>query len=127
MFIDYLRLGTYKIIPLPNSISDHDAQLILIHDIILPIPPKGCWITRKFDKGSLADFNYKLSSEIWNDVFEENDVNVMFNSFLNIFLRHFYASFPKAYIKSFTPIKKLWISPSINIKLTYLCTELSPS
>jgi hypothetical protein len=78
-------LGTYKIIPLLNSISDHDAQLILIHDIILPIPPKGCWMTRKFDRSSLADFIYKLSFEIWKDVFEENDVNVMFNSFLNIF------------------------------------------
>jgi hypothetical protein len=74
-------LGTYKIIPLLNGISNHDAQLILIHDIILPIPPKSCWITRKFDKHPLVDFNYKLSFEIWKGVFEENDVNVMFNFF----------------------------------------------
>jgi hypothetical protein len=50
------------------------------------------------------------------NVFEENDVNVMFNSFLNIYLRHIYTIFPKTYIKSFTPMKKSWISPSIKIK-----------
>jgi hypothetical protein len=36
------------------------------------------------DKFSLADFNYKLSFEIWSDVFEGNDVNIIFNSFLNM-------------------------------------------
>jgi hypothetical protein len=84
LFIDYSRLATFYITPIPNGISDHDAQLILIHDITLPFLPKGYWKTRKIDKCSLADFNYKLSFEIWKEVFEENDVNVIFNSFLNI-------------------------------------------
>jgi hypothetical protein len=59
----------------------------MIHDIMLPTPPRVYFITRKIDKCSLNDFNYRLSFEMWNDVFEENDVNIMFNSFLNIFLR----------------------------------------
>jgi hypothetical protein len=95
IFIDYLRLGTFILTPICNGTSDHDAQLILIHDITLPFFPKCLWKTRKTDKLSLADFNYNLSFEVWKEVFEENDVNVMFNSFLNIFLRYFYTSFPK--------------------------------
>jgi hypothetical protein len=88
IFIYYLRLETFKVFPTPNGISDHDAQLTIIHDITLPTSPKVYFITRKLDKCSLNDFNYKLSFEMWNEAFEEKD-NIMFNSFLNIFLRLF--------------------------------------
>jgi hypothetical protein len=63
---------------------------------MLPSSSKNYCKTRKTDKFSLADFNYKLSFEIWSDVFEGNDVNIIFNSFLNIFLWYVYASFPKS-------------------------------
>jgi hypothetical protein len=88
---------------------------IMIHDITLPIPPKVCWITRKIDIRSLTDFNYRLSFETWKEVFEENDVKIMFNSFLNIFLRLFNTSFPKSTVKPHIT-KKLWISSSIKTK-----------
>jgi hypothetical protein len=57
-----------------------------------------------------------LSFGVWKEVFEETDVNVMFNSFLNIFLRYFYNSFPESYIKPYIIKNKAWISPSIKIK-----------
>jgi hypothetical protein len=45
-----------------------------------------------------------LSYEYWEEVFHEDNVNIIFNKFLNIFLRNFNASFPvvkrKEYIKS---------------------------
>jgi hypothetical protein len=116
IFIDYLRLETFKVFPIPNGISDHDAQLVMIHDITLPIPPKVSWITRKTDKYSLTDFNYRLSFEMWREVFEENDVNIMFNSFLFIFLRLFNTGFPNSTVKPHITKKKLWISSSIKTK-----------
>jgi hypothetical protein len=116
IFIDYLKLETFKVFPIPSGISDHNAQLIMIHDMMLPIPPKVYFITRKTDKCSLNDFNYRLSFEMWNDVFEENDVNIMFNSFLNIFLRLFNTSFLKSIIKPHITKKNLLISSSVKTK-----------
>jgi hypothetical protein len=35
-----------------------------------------------------------LSFESWDDIFDDNDANVLFKSFLSTYLRLFYASFP---------------------------------
>jgi len=42
---------------------------------------------------------YASRNESWDNVFNNNDVNFMFNSFLNTFLRIFYSSFPLIRIK----------------------------
>ena len=86
IFIDYSRIGKFELFPIYNGTSDHDAQLILIHDITMLSYPRGSWKTRKIDELSLLNFNYNLSFELWKDVFDEGDVNVMFNTFLNTFL-----------------------------------------
>jgi len=39
------------------------------------------------------DFNFKLSFELWEVIFEDNDVNKIFRYFLNKFLRLFYSTF----------------------------------
>ena len=53
-----------------------------------------------------------LSYETWEQVFDGNDVNEIFNSFLNTFLRIYYSSFPLIRAR-----KKLnqnsWITPGI--------------
>jgi len=49
---------------------------------------------RNINQFTIADFLLKLSHETWASVFEGNDVNTIFNSFLNTFLRHFYSNFP---------------------------------
>ena len=36
----------------------------------------------------------KLSCELWDSIFNSEDVNAMFNSFLSIYLRVFNSSFP---------------------------------
>jgi hypothetical protein len=92
IFIDYSRLGTFRIDSVCNGLSDHDAQLILIHDINVPSYPNDILHKRKVNKFSLA--NYNLNFETWNEIFNETDVDIMFNSFLNTFLRLFYTSFP---------------------------------
>ena len=42
----------------------------------------------------MAEFQNSLSCESWDQVFGGNDVNKIFNSFLNNYLRIFYATFP---------------------------------
>ena len=52
-----------------------------------------CWIfcfNRRIDKSSITDFNTKLSYEVWEDIFAENDVNTIFNGFLNTYLRIYF-------------------------------------
>jgi len=52
-------------------------------------------IIRRIDTHSVLDFWYKLSFETWNSIFDSNDVDSMFNSFLYIYLRIFYSSFSR--------------------------------
>jgi len=42
----------------------------------------------------MAEFQNSLTYESWDQVFDSNDVNNIFNSFLNTYLRIFYAPFP---------------------------------
>jgi hypothetical protein len=42
----------------------------------------------------MEEFQNSLSYEPWDQVFDSNDVNKIFNSFLNTYLRLFYDSFP---------------------------------
>ena len=51
----------------------------------------------------MAEFQNSLSYESWDQVFDGDDVNKIFNSFLNTYLRIFYASFP------FKKINTPWI------------------
>jgi hypothetical protein len=119
IFIYYSRLGTFSLAPICNGISDHDAQLILIHDMDLPFLPNCLVNTRKIDKCSLADSNYNLSFEAWKGVFDEKDINVMFSFFLNTYLRLFYTSFPKSSKKPRVAKNKEWITPSIKTKCCF--------
>jgi hypothetical protein len=60
IFIDYSRLGAFNVTPILNSLSDHDAQLVIIHDIALPFSSNNYIKKRKIYKFSLADFNCEL-------------------------------------------------------------------
>jgi hypothetical protein len=51
---------------------------------------------------NIADFGMKLSYENWESVFNNSDINTSVNQFLNIFLRHFYASFPLSRRQKYT-------------------------
>jgi hypothetical protein len=115
VFIDYSRIGKFELSPMYNGISDHDAQWLLIHDITIFSHTKRSRIIRKIDESSLLNFNLSLSTEQWEEIFDENEVNIMFNTFLNIFLRYFCNSFHKLYIIPYINTKA-WISSSIKIK-----------
>jgi hypothetical protein len=69
---------------------------------------------RKIEQATIQDFEYKLSFETWGLDFGSNDINIMYNSLLNSFLRIFYSSFP---LKKFsTRISTPGISDSCKYK-----------
>ena len=71
-----------------NGMSDHDAQIIILHDITVVNDTNHFYLTRKITKTTVLDFNLKLSY-----VFSYDDMNLSFNNFLNTYLRIFYSSF----------------------------------
>jgi hypothetical protein len=97
IFIDYSRVGKYQVFPLNTGLSDHDTQLLIIRNIHLQIYKHNNSLIsarRTFNKQSLLNFKIQLSYEMWEDVFNGNDTDTIFNSFLNTYLRIFYSSFP---------------------------------
>ena len=62
------------------------------------------------------EFKYLLSWELWEDVFSTSDVNIMFNNFLNTYLRCFFSSFVKKknVLKQTRPSNG-WISNGIKV------------
>ena len=112
VFIDTSTIGKYNLYPVIYGLSDHDAQLLILSNG--DKKEKGCHtdIKRKISKYTTADFQWKLSHETWERVFDGNDVNEIFNSFLNIFLRIYYYSFPLTQVKS-KKNQNSWITPGI--------------
>jgi hypothetical protein len=49
---------------------------------------------------------------LWKKVFDENEVHIAFNTFLNIFIRYFCNSFPKSFTRPHTNTKA-WITSSV--------------
>ena len=97
--MDISRFAEDSVIPFSNDLSDHDAQILTIKSL-LQMQSGKLQLMRKIDKYTIYDFIYKLSNESWNSVFDNDDGNLMFNSFLNIYLRIFYSSFPLTRIKN---------------------------
>jgi hypothetical protein len=84
----------FSVYPLINGLLDHDGQIITFANIVNTVPRHTYTITRKTNSHTIMNFTLLLSYENWDDVFMEKDVNILFNNFLNSYLRIFYASFP---------------------------------
>jgi len=83
VFIDTSTTGKYELYPLINGLSDHDAQLLMLNKEQKKEKECHTHIKRKINKCTIADFHLKLSHETWEQIFDGNDVNKIFNSFLN--------------------------------------------
>ena len=94
--------------------SDHDAQIIILHDIAIRNYDNCFCFTRKYNKSSVLDFNLKLSYESWENVFSYDDINVSFNNFLNTYLRIFYSSFLVKKVSG-RLCHKVWLTQGIKI------------
>jgi len=93
-----------------NGLSDHDAQIINLS--LIPVPSYPFSVFRKTNSKSMCKFKGLLCYENWHEVFQEGDVNILFNNFLNTYLRIFNTCFPT--IKTHASQKlKPWLTTAI--------------
>ena len=85
--------------PFINGLSNHDAQIIAFTDIFTSTPKQTFSSIRKIDSNTINTFLLWLSYENWENVFLEENVHVIFNNFLNTYLKIFYTSFPITKLK----------------------------
>jgi hypothetical protein len=114
-FIDTSTFKEYELYPLINGLSDHHAQLLVItkeQSQQKKEKEHQTYTKRNVNKYTIADFQMKLSQETWEQVLEGDDVNKIFNSFLNTFLNLYYSSFPLIRTKSKVN-QDSWITPGI--------------
>jgi hypothetical protein len=104
----------YTIEPCINGLSDHDAQLITLNNFSLPFSNTEPTYIRNINKNTIAEFQLQLSWAQWDNIFGNNNVNDMFNNFLNTYLRCYYSSFLKKEIKS-NATHKQWITKGIKM------------
>jgi len=96
IFINKFHNENHSVPSLINGLSDHDAQVLSLFNIIVPDDRNKFYFYRKISKHSLNEFQTRLSYEAWENVFSNNDkdINTIFNNSLNTFLRKFFANFP---------------------------------
>ena len=94
IFIDVFQLESYTATSIINDMSEHDAQLLIINTDYSHVPIHTLKTIKKINKYTIYDFIDELNCESWDSIFNSEDINTMFNSFLNIYLRIFYSSFP---------------------------------
>jgi hypothetical protein len=62
---------------------------------------------------TISYFQFKLSLKEWSQIFEDMDVNCMYNKFLNIYLKNFNQCFPYQRKHTNTHPTNLWITKGI--------------
>jgi hypothetical protein len=114
IFIDTFKNTQFTIKPAPNGLSDHDAQILTLHNIKIRNTKAHCYLQRSINEYSIPEFKLQLSNESCEEIFTNDNVDVIFNSLLNTYLRIFYQSFPfkKVYHKR---NNKPWITTGIKI------------
>jgi exonuclease III len=65
IFIDKTKNADYSIIPISNGLSDHDAQVILLHNTDIPTQQVKHVSMRRINETTLAQFKLNLSYESW--------------------------------------------------------------
>jgi hypothetical protein len=84
------RTKDYIIYPVTNGLSDLEAQMLLIENIVLKKQRNNISTIRDINDQSIMEFQLQLSYENWEEIFMEDDANISFNRFLNIYLRIFF-------------------------------------
>ena len=129
IFIDTYKFINYIFFPLYSGLSDNDAQLLTINNVNLLLQ-NHFHIIRNINIYSIEEFKTRLSYESWDNIFCYNgnmDVDTLFNSILNNYLRIFCTSFPPQKITE-RSINNSWITPGLRIscrskKCLYLLTR----
>jgi hypothetical protein len=111
IFVD--KRSCFTIQPHINSLSDHDAQLLTLHDLIQPTGIPESITIRNINTQTTLEFHCLLSWELWDNVYGTNNVNFMFNNFLNIYLRCYYTSFQKLNVTKSKQSHNEWITKGL--------------
>jgi len=76
-------------------LSDHEAQLIVIENIVLTKQRNNITTKRDINDQSIMEFQLLLSDENCEEIFIEDNPNSSFKKFFNIYLRIFHFCFIK--------------------------------
>jgi len=57
IFINTTKYNNFTIYPMTNGMSDHDAQIIILHDITMVNDSSHFYFARKINVASILDFN----------------------------------------------------------------------
>jgi hypothetical protein len=127
-FIDNSKVSNYTVFQFFNGLSDRDAQLLIIKYINLQSHGHYVYSTRNINNYSINEFKISLSYETWDCVFDLNnnpDVDTLFNSSLNNYLRIFHNHFPqRKFIKRHNHTLLITLGIKISCKhkrFIYLC------
>jgi hypothetical protein len=63
IFISTVKYNNFIFYPLVNGMSNLDAQIIVLHDIIIQNDNNYFYYTRKINKSFVLEFNFKLTYE----------------------------------------------------------------
>ena len=118
IFIDISKITNYSLSPIVNALSDHDAQLLILNTYNTEPPFKTYMIISKMEDYKIAIFLNKLSFENWESTFFSGEVNIMFNSLLDTYLKIFFTRFPSQRIE-INKRNKNWITSGIITSCKY--------
>jgi hypothetical protein len=113
-FIDKGKNVKYSLSPIYNVLSDHNAQLLVLHDVTVKIQIPHSTIIRQINDTTIAQFKINLSYENWTDTFTEDNIDINFKNFLNTYLRIFNSTFPYKRIYP-NRNRNAWITKGIRI------------
>ena len=114
IFIDKYKFFNYVIMPGVNGLSDHDAQVLVLNNSKVHNSKFCRYNKRQINKTSIENFKLNLSFETWEEIFSNEDVDKIFNAFLNIYLRNFNNCFPiKKLFSKYN--NKAWLTAGIRI------------
>jgi hypothetical protein len=106
------KTKNYNINPHINGLSDHEAQIIMVENMVPTKQTNKITTKRDINEQSILEFQLPLSHENWEDIFMEGDANTSFNKFLNIYLRLFNCCFIKKHTNC-KAISKPWLTKGI--------------
>ena len=76
------------------------SELLTYENVTALIQEFTSHYARNINSFIVDEFQSKLSTESWEDIFEGSDTNVIFNNLSNIYLKTFYTCFTKSKLNS---------------------------
>jgi len=106
--------------PIINGLTDHDAQIVDLAHTPSTIPSLSYSVFRKTNRNSICAFKDLLSYQNWEDVFLDENVNIIFNNFLKTCLRIFNTCFPTIITHASQKLKP-WLTTGIRTSCENKC------